>query len=65
MSPCWSILNGYRTCCVRDDALHRRWHCDCAKYERRLLQYADGYCEDVAVAIERALDEGRITLIAE
>ena len=38
----------------------RRWHCDCAYFERMRVRYRQGFCPHVAVAIEQAALSGWI-----
>jgi hypothetical protein len=52
-------IDGHRVVCTYDDRGRRVWHCDCANFDRRLLQYGAGFCAHTAVAIERAIVAGQ------
>jgi predicted nucleic acid-binding Zn finger protein len=55
------LIHGHRV--TQDN--QRRWHCKCQDFERRVVRYGERFCEHVALAIERAIEEGRINLPAQ
>jgi len=56
------FFGGHRVVCTRSDLGDRIWHCDCSEFERRLVEYREGFCEHVALAIRRAIEERQMTL---
>jgi len=59
------VIDGHRVTYSQDDLGRRVWHCTCSDYERRLVRYGEGFCEHLVLAIERAIEVGRITLPAD
>jgi hypothetical protein len=58
-------MEGHRVTCTRFDLGGRISHRDCTAFERRMLKHGEGFCEHLVLAIECAIDEGRITPTAE
>ena len=52
---------GCRVICTQDDRQRRVWHCECSEFERRLVNFSEGFCVHTALAIERAIEAGEIT----
>jgi hypothetical protein len=56
-------IDGYPVICIYDERGHRVWLCGCANFDRRLLPYGNGFCVHTALAIERAIAGGQITIL--
>ena len=45
-------IEGQEVKCYESDG-QRRWHCECAYFQRTLEQYREGFCPHTALAITR------------
>ena len=46
------LIASHRIIRTQEDQGHRRWHCDCPDFDRRLVSYGEGFCEQLAQVIE-------------
>jgi hypothetical protein len=56
-----TVVGGYVVTCTHVTETHRVWRCDCADYARTVAG-GEGFCPHTALAIQRAIEEGKIAL---
>jgi hypothetical protein len=50
-------VNGFQVTCAESEGEPRIWRCECPEFQRRGIEFKEGFCAHTAIAIEHLMLE--------